>query len=324
MEEAMKRKFMILFILLLLAFTHQARADTIIDTLYSVPELDGGIGYLIGWDRYGVDTTYGLFVVGDWYSQCEFDHGYSRGFLCFPLPSVPENYFLNNATIFLYQKIAAGNDQDYIYPIFNLLAGDIEPPCLIEHVDYGFMLDADDFNAKSLDFIGVISTTPEKGWRTKEVTDNVLDDMKNKRSFSQYRLRLVFDSDLDPYTDALWFSSGNSSTNKPYIVYEYIENTGLEQNQISFQELKLSNYPNPFNLTTTISFELPKNTKGAKLQIFNVKGQLVKTLPINEMQTSIQWNGKDDYQNQVSSGIYFYRINSGDYLSQTKKMILMK
>ena len=92
-------------------------------------------------------------------------------------------------------------------------------------------------------------------------------------------------------------------------------------------ELKfaLSNYPNPFNPTTTISFSIPNDGK-VNLEVFNAKGQKVKTL-VNERKTagshSIVWNGTDSRGNTLNSGVYFYKIKS-DRFTSTKKMILLK
>lgn len=86
-----------------------------------------------------------------------------------------------------------------------------------------------------------------------------------------------------------------------------------------------SNYPNPFNPTTTISFSLA-NSEDVKLDIYNVKGQRVKSLLSQKMEAknhSIIWNGKDDNNQAVSSGIYFYRLNTASY-NKTKKMMLLK
>ncbi|NQU35430.1 MAG: T9SS type A sorting domain-containing protein [Bacteroidetes bacterium] len=80
------------------------------------------------------------------------------------------------------------------------------------------------------------------------------------------------------------------------------------------------NYPNPFNPTTTISFELPMSTT-VNLSIYNVTGQLVETL-VNEHKNvgyhSVIWNASG-----VGSGLYFYRIEAGDY-SETKKCLILK
>jgi hypothetical protein len=85
------------------------------------------------------------------------------------------------------------------------------------------------------------------------------------------------------------------------------------------------NYPNPFNPETTINFSL--NEAGpVELAIYNIKGQKIKTL-VNEtlpaQNYNIVWNGRDDNNQQVSSGVYFYRMNTSTYTS-TRKMILMK
>ncbi len=85
------------------------------------------------------------------------------------------------------------------------------------------------------------------------------------------------------------------------------------------------NYPNPFNPETVISFSLKEDTE-AVLSIYNMKGQKIKTLKSEYMtagEHSVVWNGKDDNGNDVSSGVYFYKLNTNNY-SQINKMILMK
>jgi hypothetical protein len=85
------------------------------------------------------------------------------------------------------------------------------------------------------------------------------------------------------------------------------------------------NYPNPFNPSTTIDYNMiePGNVS---IEVFNIKGQKVKTL-VNEHMTAgdhnVVWDGKNTNNKSVSSGIYFYKMKTGSYIS-TKKMILMK
>jgi Secretion system C-terminal sorting domain len=103
-------------------------------------------------------------------------------------------------------------------------------------------------------------------------------------------------------------------------------NTSSQENEISeVNKFNISNYPNPFNPETNISFNLPSEQK-VTIDVYNTKGQKVKQL-INDQitagQHSVAWNGTDSYGKTVSSGVYFYKINSGDF-EQTKKMILMK
>lgn len=85
------------------------------------------------------------------------------------------------------------------------------------------------------------------------------------------------------------------------------------------------NYPNPFNPETTITFDMPK-TAIANLSVYNVKGQLVKTLHngvANYGRNSVVWNGTDNNGSQISSGIYFYRLST-DGKVETRKMMLLK
>lgn len=90
-------------------------------------------------------------------------------------------------------------------------------------------------------------------------------------------------------------------------------------------ELK-GNYPNPFNPTTTISLSVAQTSSKVKVEIFNIKGQKVKQL-VNEVlpkgNHTIIWNGQDNSGKQAASGIYFYKMKTGDF-QQSKKMLLLK
>jgi hypothetical protein len=85
------------------------------------------------------------------------------------------------------------------------------------------------------------------------------------------------------------------------------------------------NYPNPFNQSTTISFEIAKPGT-VKIEIFDFRGQIVNTI-LNayhhQGQYSVEWNGKDNSGIQVSSGLYLYRMTT-ESGSETKKMLLIK
>jgi hypothetical protein len=93
---------------------------------------------------------------------------------------------------------------------------------------------------------------------------------------------------------------------------------------VAITELK-GNYPNPFNPETTISFSV-KEPGWVSLQIFNLKGQLIRNLAQSEMPSGhyrLLWNGRDELGRSVGSGIYYYRLKTGAYQS-TKKMLLME
>ncbi len=85
------------------------------------------------------------------------------------------------------------------------------------------------------------------------------------------------------------------------------------------------NIPNPFNPSTNISFSLKKNSN-VSINVYNIKGQKVRTLvsdKYNQGNHTVVWNGLDDDNRPVSSGVYFYRMVSDEFQS-TKKAIMMK
>lgn len=108
--------------------------------------------------------------------------------------------------------------------------------------------------------------------------------------------------------------------------YESQGYTGVEDEELTtIDSLQLSNYPNPFNPTTTIRYTVPQNGN-VNIYIYNTRGQLVKTL-VNDHKTagshSVIWDGKDDNGNAASTGVYFYRMNTqGEVLSN--KMLMLK
>lgn len=85
-------------------------------------------------------------------------------------------------------------------------------------------------------------------------------------------------------------------------------------------------YPNPFNPSTTIRYQLPE-PGDVRLAIYDVLGQEVRVL-ISEMQPAgwyrVMWDGKDGAGRLVSSGVYLYRMQIGEQFLQTRKMVLVR
>ncbi|MCK4654740.1 MAG: T9SS type A sorting domain-containing protein [Candidatus Cloacimonetes bacterium] len=113
-----------------------------------------------------------------------------------------------------------------------------------------------------------------------------------------------------------------------------IPQAGTDDHQLTIVDLQLSNYPNPFNPTTTISFNVTQSAVSGSdgssfvtLDVYNIKGQKVKQL-INNLLTvgqhSVIWDGSDENNQPVSSGIYFYKLNIDGKTKAVKKMMLMK
>jgi subtilisin family serine protease len=86
-----------------------------------------------------------------------------------------------------------------------------------------------------------------------------------------------------------------------------------------------ANVPNPFNPVTRISFDLPR-AASVRLRIYDVRGALVRTLLNEERkagQHSVVWNGRDDGDRTLASGVYFYRIETEEFQA-TRRMVLLK
>ena len=111
------------------------------------------------------------------------------------------------------------------------------------------------------------------------------------------------------------------------IKLDFAELTSNEENLVTAPSFQLlGNYPNPFNPTTTISFNTVNPEVNSEVTIFNIKGQKVKTLLNEKLEAgrhNLEWDGKDDNNNVSGSGIYLYQVKSGSE-SKSAKMILIK
>jgi hypothetical protein len=85
------------------------------------------------------------------------------------------------------------------------------------------------------------------------------------------------------------------------------------------------NFPNPFNPTTTIRFSIPRREK-VRLQIYNLMGQEVATLIDKELEAGFhqtEWKGYNKLNQGTTTGIYFYRLEAGEFV-EVKKMVLLR
>lgn len=85
------------------------------------------------------------------------------------------------------------------------------------------------------------------------------------------------------------------------------------------------NYPNPLNPCTDIKYQIPISVP-TTLKVYNILGQEVRTLVDGVREPgfyTVTWDGRDCFCNDASSGVYFCRIEAGDFI-QRKKMLLLK
>jgi len=124
------------------------------------------------------------------------------------------------------------------------------------------------------------------------------------------------------------FSTKEGST-PPMLTVTFTPPTSVEDrdNAIPSQFSLKQNFPNPFNPSTVINYTIPQalNSLQVNLEIFNLLGQKVKTL-VDAKQVagehSMQWNGKNESGNLVTSGIYLYRLKAESFVEMRKMMYI--
>ena len=100
----------------------------------------------------------------------------------------------------------------------------------------------------------------------------------------------------------------------------------VENDVMNDTHITMQNHPNPFNPSTLINFSIPTDSN-IELLIYNIKGQKVKTLTDNFFERgnhSVIWNGDDESNKPVSSGIYLYKLNVNGKTGLIKKCLLLK
>lgn len=151
-----------------------------------------------------------------------------------------------------------------------------------------------------------------------------IEDMGNNRG----KLHLFF---LNDYSFGSSISGNGSAAGgmQKYcsleIDFEY--STEAEENIISTSNINLRNFPNPFNPSTTISFSIANDLEFAQIDIYNMKGQKVKTLPVSSSQSrtfSVIWDGTDQNNMPVSSGVYFYNLSIDGKTEANGRCLLLK
>ena len=116
------------------------------------------------------------------------------------------------------------------------------------------------------------------------------------------------------------------SSNGPFAFsFDLTELLGIDEGNLPKEFALHDNYPNPFNPVTNITYDIPE-VANVKLEIFNIVGQKVRTLAQGSHEPGryrVLWDATNDLGEQLSSGMYVYRIQAGDFVG-INKLILMK
>ena len=179
-------------------------------------------------------------------------------------------------------------------------------------------------------------------WRFCDLTDHFITFVDSSKSFDSSRIHVDFDGlwvENTVFQNNLGLKSKHINEGGLYVqelivakingkYWRKLTDVRTQESMVDGISLN-QNYPNPFNPSTTIKYNIPnpsadgekRETKNVKLLVYDVLGEIVETL-VNEKQKpgsyEMKWDGSE-----LTSGIYFYRLQVGDYV-ETKKMILLK
>ncbi len=137
-----------------------------------------------------------------------------------------------------------------------------------------------------------------------------------------YTIRAYYPGYL-PFNDSVTVLSQNVDMGN--LPLEWDIYTSADNQIADISNTTLNCYPNPFNTSTSISYEIKTPVK-TTIDIFNVKGEKVITLfdgYVKSGKYKAEWHGNDHYGNRVASGIYYFKMSAGRY-SATRKVILLK
>jgi hypothetical protein len=176
-------------------------------------------------------------------------------------------------------------------------------------LDYGRLVKFD--KNKTLWFSGYGAT----GYYENEIVKIIPEFSKSASDF------IAFSED-----DRIALNTFNHERTKFYGFYEYTPETVYVKEQVKpIPFLTATCFPNPFNPTVTIQFEIPKTARTA-ISVYNIAGQRVRTITdrtFNAGMNRVQWDSRSDSGNLSSSGIYFYKIESLGKAT-TGKMLLLR
>lgn len=182
-----------------------------------------------------------------------------------------------------------------------------------------------------------VGTEQEISWTAKNIVDSLEIQLSRDNGSTWEQLAIK-----DSY-DESWMWTVTAPTSESCLIRIYAPHYNLSDESDAVFKIDIAdgvarisdeiptdyaleqNYPNPFNPVTRIQYQLPDRSQ-VRLEIYNALGNKIATL-VNNTQSAgaymVIWNGKDEHGNQMSSGIYFYRI-SADGFNQTRRMMLMK
>lgn len=141
----------------------------------------------------------------------------------------------------------------------------------------------------------------------------------------------ITNDDNDSHQNPWWIANTDDGikmilTNSSYLgssvenyVYSLSGTALLEVTEVEKKQYKLNAYPNPSENYVNLEYDLPNGVDSGKLQIYSITGQKIKEFKVDNHVSSLRLSNDD-----LKSGTYFYKIDSGNYQSETFKLIVSK
>jgi hypothetical protein len=255
------------------------------------------------------DYSYDLTV----YDGCLYTAGYWGGMQIFDLSDPANPLEISYYPLDLAFRVEANENISFIgdpytsLRIFDTMT--ISDPVLVRTYDIGNVTDLDFFD-------NTLYAAAASGIHIYDVTDPNLAHEIN--SFADpYPVGIIASQDYLYCTESLQFDVYGDTT-----IVKTDESLVIN----NFDKYHLSNFPNPFNPVTAISFSMPDNGR-VDLAVYNIKGQKIRTLVDTEFaegKHTVSWDGADDSGNVVSSGVYCFILRINGRTEVLQKCLLLK
>ncbi len=252
--------------------------------------------------------------------------GFSKGSISFKLNDISEELKLDKLGVYFYDRSEGllkfiSNEIEYSEKLIRadinkfgryVVASDEIAPVIIS------------VERSDIPELGYVLEINEKGSGVHSIITRIGENLHNNRLFLNNENKLsieIIDFEYKGQTEIFFTAVDNAGNRSDDYRLNFDQNNHIIPEKYELKD----NFPNPFNPATTIEYRLPE-TERVVLDIYNIKGQLVRTL-VNQTQNSgshrVKWDGKDTFGNLVASGVYIYTIRTKNF-TKAKKMVLLK
>jgi hypothetical protein len=244
---------------------------------------------------------------GDWWADyiCAAEF---RGWAKFDISSIPDNVEISSVVLCTYDITTTPEDS-----MIDLYSIEDDPVATAGQALF------DDCGEGNL---YVENWHTASGWNVIELGEDAVEDLQNGLPDDWFAVGIA----PDTFHDAVWLNGYGTATLKPYIIVTYA--TGITEDPgytIHDPGLKLSAYPNPFSKLTTINFAIGHGAERLALSIYDAMGRVVRQwdYPTIRLSDHVSWDGTDQANRKLGSGVYFVELKMGDF-GATEKVILIQ